>query len=47
MSGSFRRANLIFAGQMSSANGSFFLFFLCNCNKKVGYACNLSTLKVK
>ena len=24
-----------------------FVVFLCNCNKKVGFACNLSTPKVK
>ena len=44
--GPSRRGKVIFAGQMFSTNGSAFLFFLCNCNKKVGYACNLSVPKV-
>ena len=45
--GPFHRAKLIFAGQMFSTNGSVLLVFCNNCNKKVGYACNLSTPKVK
>ena len=45
--GPFRRANLIFAGQIFSTNGSVLLFFLCKRNKKVDYVCNLSTQKVK
>ena len=45
--GPFRRAKLIFAGKLFPTNVSVLLFFLYNCYKKVGYACNLSTPKVK